>query len=401
MSLTGNLNTVSFPDLLQLISSSKKSGMLTLMRQTQRKEIYFQEGNIVYATSSNAEEELLGNLLLRLGKISQQELNEVLKLHRTTGKRIGVTIVEMGLLKKEELVACLKLQIEEIVYNLFSWKEGDFTFQDGKEPVEGQITTNMNTINVIMEGTRKIDEMLEMQKSLPKDNVVLKGNPNPKIGSSAINLSLGEFKTLLMVDGDKTYPDILAESPLGEYDASRALLRLLDQGLVIPGEKTQTKKDKKREEAVIIEILLQVFSTSCSVVDKILVQKLGKVQEKLWDKALNQKKSIFPVLNHLMKNGTLIQSRELTEAYRNISLYKIPEEIRFHQIFQGLQSLLLSYLTLAYHFVGEDITRKMIGEIKKSTAPYFLKEMEIVKKFDIEDDLYRILKLALKGEEVA
>jgi hypothetical protein len=43
----------------------------------------------------------------------------------------------------------------------------------------------------------------------------------------------------------------------------------------------------------------------------------------------------------------------------------------------------------------------MIGEIKKSTAPYLLKEREIVKKFDLEDDLYRTLKLALKGEEMA
>jgi len=395
MSLTGNLNTVSFPDLLQLISSSKKTGMLTLMRQTQRKEIYFQDGNIIYATSSNAEEELLGNLLLRLGKISQIELEEVLKVHRTTGRMIGVTIVEMGFLKKEELVTCLKLQIEEIVYNLFSWKEGDFTFQESKGPAEGQIITNLNTINVIMEGTRKIDEMLEMQKSLPKDDVALRVNPNPKIGGASINLSLDEFKTLIMVDGDKTYPDILEESPLGEYNTSRTLLRLLNQGIVTPGEKTRTKKDKKREEAVLLEILLQVFSTSYSIVDKILVQKLGKVQERLWARALNQKRSAFPVLNLLMKNGTLLQPRELV-----LSLNKIPPEVKFHQIAQGLQGLLLGYLSLAYHFLGEDITRKMIIEIKKSTAPYLLKEREIVKKYDLEDDLYRTLKLVLKGEEI-
>ena len=86
MSLNGNLNTLSFPDLLQLISSSKKTGVLTLMRQAQRKEIYFREGNIVYATSSNTEEELIGNLLMRLGKLSQAELDQVIKLHRATGK---------------------------------------------------------------------------------------------------------------------------------------------------------------------------------------------------------------------------------------------------------------------------------------------------------------------------
>ena len=100
-----------------------------------------------------------------------------------------------------------------------------------------------------MEGTRKIDEMVEMQKTLPKDDMVLKGNPNPKVGSSSsVSLSLDEFKVLLMVDGEKTYPDILEESPLGEYRTSRALLKLIDQGMVTPGEKRQTRKDKRKEE---------------------------------------------------------------------------------------------------------------------------------------------------------
>lgn len=394
MSLAGNLNTVSFPDLLQLISSSKKTGMLTLMRQTQRKEIYFQEGNIIYATSSNAEEELLGNLLVRLGKISQKELEEVLKTQRTTGRRIGVTIVDMGFLKKEELISCLKLQIEEIVYNLFSWKEGDFTFQEGKDPAEGQITTNLNTINVIMEGTRKIDEMLEMQKVLPKDNMALIINPNPKIRTDSVNLSFEELKVLLLVDGEKTYADILEESPLGEYNTSRALLRLLEQGIVVSGKKAQTKKDKKREETILLELLFKMFSTSYSIVDKTVSQKLGKFQEKLWDKVVNQKKAVFPVLNLLMKNGSLIQSKELASSFG-----KLPEQTRFHQVMQGLQGVLSGYLSQAYNYLGEDVTRQIGSEIKKNIAPFLVKEMEVVKKYDLEDDLYRTLKMVLKGEE--
>jgi len=395
MSLTGNLNTVSLPDLLQLISSSKNTGMLSLMRQTQRKEIYFREGNIIYATSSNAEEELLGNLLLRLGKISQVDLDEVLKVHRSTGRMIGATIVEMGFLKKEELISCLKLQIEEIVYNLFSWKEGDFTFQEDKEPEGEQITTNLNTMNVIMEGSRKIDEVLEMQKILPKDYVALSINSNPKIKTDSLHLSFEELKVLLMVDGDKTYADLLEQSPLGEYHTSKALLKLLTRGIVLQGVKRQSKKEKKREESIMFEILTQVFSTSYSMIDEILLQKLGNFQERIWDEVLYQKKAVFPILNLLVKNGTLLQSKELA-----LSCNRIPEEVRFHQIMQGLQGLLSGYLNRVYNYLGEDITRKITSEIKKSTAPFLLKEREIVKKYDIEDDLYRNLKMVLKGEEI-
>lgn len=395
MSLTGNLNTVSFPDLLQLISSSKKTGMLTLMRQTQRKEIYFREGNIVYATSSNTAEELLGNLLLRLGKLSEVELEEVLKVHRATSRKIGATIVEKGFLKKEELIDCLKLQIEEIVYNLFSWKEGDFTFQEGKEPEEEQITTDLNTINVIMEGTRKIDEMVEMQKILPKDDVALSINPNPKIKSDSLHLSFDELKILLMVDGERTYADMLEQSPLGEFNTSRALLKLINRGIVSQGEKRQTQKEKKREESILFEMLTKVFSTSYSTIDKILLQKLGRFQEKIWERVLYQKKSVFPILNIVIKNGSLLEPKELA-----LNLNKISEQVRFHQFIQGLQSLLLGYLNQAHNYLGKDIIRQIIIEIKKNIAPYLLKERMIVKKYEIEDDLYRNLKLVLKGEEI-
>lgn len=365
------------------------------MRQTQRKEIYFREGNIVYATSSNTEEELLGNLLLRLGKLSQVELEEVLKVNRSTGRKIGATIVEKGLLKKEELIDCLKLQIEEIVYNLFSWKEGDFTFQEGKEPEEEQITTDLNTINVIMEGTRKIDEMVEMQKILPKDDVALSVNPNPKIKSDSLHLSFEELKILLMVDGEKTYVDLLEQSPLGEFNTSRALLKLINRGIVTQGEKRQTQKEKIREESILFEILTKVFSTSYLIIDKILLQKLGRFQEKIWERVLHQKKSVFPILNLITKNGSLLQSKELAS-----NLNRIPEQVRFHQIVQGLQGLLLGYLNQAHNYLGEDIIRQTIMEIKKGTAPYLLKERVIVKKYEIEDDLYRNLKLVLKGEEI-
>jgi len=124
------------------------------------------------------------------------------------------------------------------------------------------------------------------------------------------------------------------------------------------------------------------------------LQKLGKVQLKLWDRALIQKQASFPVLNHLLKNGTLLQPGDFAMRLNNI-----PEEVRLHQVSQGLQGLLSGYLTLAHNYLGEDITRLITTEIKKSTAPFLLKEREVVKKYSLEDDLFRTLKLALKGEE--
>ena len=98
-------------------------------------------------------------------------------MHKTSGKRIGQVLVEMKLVSREELGLYLKQQIEEIIYNLFSWKEGEFVFREGQLPASREGLFELNTMNVIMEGTRRIDEWVEIQKVLPRDNQVLCVSP--------------------------------------------------------------------------------------------------------------------------------------------------------------------------------------------------------------------------------
>ena len=134
MSLSGNLKTVAFPDILQLLSTGKKSGVLECSTATRQKEVAFKDGNIVFASSVNSSEDLLGNMLLKRGKISKSDLERAIKLHKQTGRQLGTTLIDMGLFEKAEITDCLKLQIEEIVYNLFSWQTGDFCFHEGDSP---------------------------------------------------------------------------------------------------------------------------------------------------------------------------------------------------------------------------------------------------------------------------
>jgi hypothetical protein len=101
MAFTGNLNTIAFPDILQLLSTGKKTGALSITLGEAQKEICFKDGNIIYATSRNSDEDLLGNLLLRRGRISKIDLERALMLQRSSGKRIGMTLVDMELFSRE------------------------------------------------------------------------------------------------------------------------------------------------------------------------------------------------------------------------------------------------------------------------------------------------------------
>src|SRR3990172_5215814 len=99
--------------------------MLTLEQNHQVKTIYFKEGNIVSA-SSNLETDRLGEMLMKAGKLSQDQYHQSVERLKTTGKRQGAALVELGFLKPKELSEGLKYQVQEILYSLFLWNEGSY-----------------------------------------------------------------------------------------------------------------------------------------------------------------------------------------------------------------------------------------------------------------------------------
>jgi len=129
-----------------LLATGKKTGILQVSTKARQKEIAFKDGSIIHASSINASEDLLGNLLLRRGKISKVDLEKAIALHKQTGRQLGTTLVDMNLFDKDEIIECLKMQIEEIVYNLFSWQEGEFKFLENAAPKKILLPIELNTM---------------------------------------------------------------------------------------------------------------------------------------------------------------------------------------------------------------------------------------------------------------
>lgn len=53
----------------------------------------------------------LGDLLFELGYITEEQVNEAIKIQKTTGKRLGRIFVELGYITEESLLNILELQL--------------------------------------------------------------------------------------------------------------------------------------------------------------------------------------------------------------------------------------------------------------------------------------------------
>lgn len=392
MSLSGNLKTVSFPDILQLLATGKKTGLLELKTATRQKEVAFKDGNIIYASSINSSEDLLGNLLLKRGKISKTDLERAITMHKQTGRQLGTTLIDMNLFEKSEIGECLKLQIEEIVYNLFSWGEGDFIFHEGTSPKTAPFQVELNTMNVIMEGTRRIDEWLEIQKVLPPDDVLLAIVKSPKINREEIVLSLDEFKVLALINGERTLPDLINLSPMGEFVTSRAVYRLVINKLIEVVGKRSKETEEEDEEEVVLSLIFHLYNHCFYRIRSLFEAKLGEENTRFSALAAQYRGGLLNYFPGADPNSDLMPSFEkFVTAVRGI-----PAPIRFQKLMMQLEQMLAEQLEHIFQLLGVGAFREAVTSVKKEISEPLAVRRELVKRYGIEDTFYRTFKRADK-----
>ena len=386
MSFAGNLETISLPDIFQLIFSTKKTGLLVISKGDIKKEIYFKDGFTVYA-SSTEERDLFGNLLLKMGRISKAELDKVLK-EKKEGKKIGSTLVEMKLFTREEIMDCLRLQIEETIYSLFGWKDGEFNFFEGKTPPPGSIQTELNPMNIIMEGTRRIDEWAELKKILPPDDAYLMLEKIPQLKTEEIHLSRNDILVMANIGSGKKMGELLKESSLDQFLTSKALAKLLQMGLVKIGEIVKEEKPKVDETEELIKLLAVIYKHNFEIILSNLKDKMGSKGEKVYAETFQERKLDYPLLSGL------INGREGELCYELfLKLAKsLPKEACVHRLIVNFNDLLSDYLIIIQKYLGKKMYKRTLSQIRIQTQNSINSKKQLALKYGLEDEFSRALK---------
>lgn len=96
-----------------------------------RKELYFVDGRLHHVASSNAHE-LLGEYLVRRGKLAREELDLALAVLPRYSGRMGDTLISLGLVGPVDIFRAIREQGRDRVADLFVWKSGKLSFYRGQ-----------------------------------------------------------------------------------------------------------------------------------------------------------------------------------------------------------------------------------------------------------------------------
>jgi predicted Ser/Thr protein kinase len=125
----GSLSEKSLPSVLRGLAARRESGILHLSKDDVSKRIFFRDGTVVFVGSDD-DEERLGEVLVRAGKMKRSDLDLALQVMKETGESLGKTIVEMGFFSAEELKEQAVERMRTVAYSLFGWPEGQYHFEE-------------------------------------------------------------------------------------------------------------------------------------------------------------------------------------------------------------------------------------------------------------------------------
>ncbi len=175
--MSGSIDEIPLPDLLQLLGTSKKTGTLVVQSDEDVGKIYLKKGNVAFASINDLED----------------------------------------------------VQPLKSVFRILTWTTGTFeleTLDDG--PIEGEIDATVQ--EVLMEGLRQIDELNNIRHRLPDlDARLLLVHP---LQSALRSLDAKELDILQLALNFGHVATILNKSPATDLETAQLILKLISGGFL-------------------------------------------------------------------------------------------------------------------------------------------------------------------------
>lgn len=224
--MVGTLGDVTMTDLLSFCNMFRKKGSLLFTLKGGSKELFFSEGEVVFASSSFPHDSL-AEVLYDLGKINQATLKKINEVGKSATP-VGKILVEKEIISPKDLWLATRQQVEAIIYSLFTFREGAFCLRDRSIDKDKIVRLSMNTQNLIMEGLRRVDERALYLREIPSMEAV------PVLGNQrGQKLSEAEQKLVELIRDDHcNVKELLRRSGLGEFDGLQNLYQLIRKKVV-------------------------------------------------------------------------------------------------------------------------------------------------------------------------
>ena len=227
----GNLEETPLPEMLATVHRHGVPGVMEFMREGETKRVFFLDGDVIFATSSDRTESL-GDYLLSQGKITSAQYRVSCdELIRSPGRRHGTIMVQMGFLGADELGVAVRDQVQAILWGLFNWGDGRVSFRVGRFRDDEIYKIKIPTPRAVISGCKRIGDPKAVTSHLGGKHTVFFAPPRPG-HLSELKLEGAEQELLDLVDGRRTLVELCEAGPMSPGLSARVLYAFLALQLI-------------------------------------------------------------------------------------------------------------------------------------------------------------------------
>jgi hypothetical protein len=235
MAIEGPLRELSIHDVFQMLDLSRKTGALRVTSALRDNDgtVLFAHGRVVSA-AIRSNPAPLGLMLVRAGRITDTELDRA-RERQTAGdpRRLGEILLSMGVIGTRELERQMRLQVEAVVFELLSWRDGFFSFEERDVDVAAiESPVHVSTESLLMEGARRIDEWSRIVDKVPNVAVVPVLAAVHDDHATLLDLLPAEWEVLAAIDGEADLRAMAASLGRSEFDVAKVVYGLVSTGVV-------------------------------------------------------------------------------------------------------------------------------------------------------------------------
>jgi hypothetical protein len=274
LSIEGELAETTVPDLVRSIVRSSETAVLSLEASGRSDTIYFLEGRIIFATSTDPDMGL-AETLLRMGELDIQQYNTAMD-QLVVARRIGALLCDLGYLKPDELTRAAERQANAIVLDAMTYRNGAYTIEFTTEFPEGVITLPLSTERLILDGVRSIEYWSLLTRGVGRLDRVLQQVAGADTRTFQLELTDDETHVLGLFNDPQSIEQVCARTYLSNFETLRTIWGLLAVNLIQDAEVSAVDEKRAAEESEYeLEGLVERYNGVYQRIFALVLQKIG------------------------------------------------------------------------------------------------------------------------------
>jgi hypothetical protein len=360
----GSLIETPFARLLFETWQKERTGRLRLEREDERRLVLFEKGRVVIEREGLLEPEFLAALVKKRVLLAEQakRCDKYAAAHGISRVR---ALGELGLLSPVPLWNLMESFFIRRLFAYFDWPDGRFAFEPGFCLLPGEKLGQLETLELILQGIRQMQNAHVMERSIPD-------------GNEPTYVSLPPFLHRLRFEPHERYAlEILSQAPnlkgFGERSemAKKENLRVLSLFACLDILRFPEKRGDGRtppelhgEAKATVERnrILNALNEKSAFIYRYVTKHIGPLARNIVHHGLEE---IRPGLGPLFQKMKLLADGRIeVDAAYDASLNHLPEEI-FQSLIRGFDEILMAEVLAVKKSLGSAHETSVVKSLEK------------------------------------